>query len=67
MAKLPDDFPPIQDQALPWPQKPEQPTAEERKAFTAARLELRHLIDRDSADDCNGEADCRFPARKRQQ
>ncbi|MEY9782292.1 helix-turn-helix domain-containing protein [Sinorhizobium fredii] len=47
MAKLPDDFPSIDDQALPWPQKPEQPTAEERKAFTAARLELKHLIDRD--------------------
>jgi hypothetical protein len=47
MAKLPEDFPSIEEQALPWPKKAEQPTDEERKAFTASRLELMSLINRD--------------------
>lgn len=47
MAKLPNDFPPIEEQALPWPIKAEEPTDQERKAFTAARLELMSLINRD--------------------
>lgn len=47
MAKLPQDFPLIDDQALPWPKKAEQPTDEERKVFTVARLELMSLINRD--------------------
>lgn len=47
MAKLPNGFPPIEEQALPWPIKAEEPTDQERKAFTAARLELMSLINRD--------------------
>ncbi|ATB03600.1 helix-turn-helix domain-containing protein [Sinorhizobium meliloti] len=47
MAKLPDDFPSIEEQALPWPTKAEEPTDQERKTFTAARLELLSLINRD--------------------
>jgi hypothetical protein len=47
MAKRPDDFPEDVDQALPWPAKDEDPTDGERRAFTAARLEMDGYIKRD--------------------
>ncbi|RVI69347.1 helix-turn-helix domain-containing protein [Sinorhizobium meliloti] len=47
MAKPPHDFPSVEEQALPWPKKAKQPTDDERKAFTAARLELMSFINRD--------------------
>lgn len=47
MKKLPDDFPPVEDHALPWPAKLGAPTDEERKAFTVRRLELQSYIMKD--------------------
>ncbi|MGK6313703.1 helix-turn-helix domain-containing protein [Neorhizobium sp. DT-125] len=47
MSKLPADFPSVEDQALPWPAKLDNPTDEERKTFTNRRLELDSLIRRD--------------------
>jgi hypothetical protein len=41
------DFPAVEDQALPRPAKAEAPTDDERRAFTACRLELASLIQKD--------------------
>lgn len=51
MRKLPDDFPHVDEQALPSPAKPEQPTDDERRAFTARRLEMQSFIMRDFASE----------------